>query len=314
MLIEMTVAFSLMDSSEVDSWIDVVIALPTWEMDSPTHSASNTKPPSIHCFESDTVAITTATSSDYFYELSYHHPCAATHFHHLLHLLLEKEILYIQFTLFPYYGITIDHYVAVDCSSYNHFMKTWATISKLVDNMTLSLLCQPCFDCALIFEARGMGGLFIKDMDDLKIRSSMVRYLSCMPNVVRVTFVLGLDVHHLGQPAVSHKLVVHTHLQLAIDYFNNNHLKICFVEMRKEELVDERGAVVVIVEAEYVEMRVLTVVGLPKLGLYRMGFGWVRPMKVEFVPIEKKRAFLLADNREVDDGIEVGIALPLREI
>ncbi|KAG0464502.1 hypothetical protein HPP92_020571 [Vanilla planifolia] len=142
------------------------------------------------------------------------------HLHPLLPLLLEKEILYIKVTLFPNYGIPISttlHYAAVDCSSYSHFMKTWATISKLIDNTTLSLLCQPCFDCALIFKARGIGGLFIKDMEDLKIRRTLIVWS-------------------------------------------------------------------------------------------------VRPTKVEFVSIEKARAFLLADNREVDNVIKVGIAFLLRKI
>ncbi|KAG0464492.1 hypothetical protein HPP92_020210 [Vanilla planifolia] len=37
-------------------------------------------------------------------------------------------------------------------------------------------------------------------------------------------------------------------------------------------------------------------------------------MKVELLSMEKKWAFLLVDSREVDGGIEVGIALSMREI
>ncbi|KAG0464512.1 hypothetical protein HPP92_020581 [Vanilla planifolia] len=118
-----------------------------------------------------------------------------------------------------------------------------------------------------------------------------------------------------------------------LDYLLQQLLKICFMEMQMEELVDERGATTMIVEAvwevirgleigafeevknwvrlmkDYVKMRVLTVVGSPKLGLYEMGFGWARPTKVELVSIGKTRAFLLVDSREVDGGIKVGIAL-----
>ncbi|KAG0464506.1 hypothetical protein HPP92_020575 [Vanilla planifolia] len=88
------------------------------------------------------------------------------------------------------------------------------------------------------------------------------------------------------------------------DYFST--IKICFVEMRMKRSQDERGAMLT---KEYVEMRVLIVVDPPKLGLYGMGFGWTMPTKVELVSFVKTRAFLLADNREVDDGIEVGMTL-----
>ncbi|KAG0497723.1 hypothetical protein HPP92_002414 [Vanilla planifolia] len=337
-------------------------------------TVSTTKPPSIHCSDSDTVAVTAAISSDNFYELSSNHPRAAARFHPLLPLLPEEAILSVQVTLFPNYGIAIGttlHHAAADGSSYTHFMKIWAAISKLGDNTALSLLPQPCFDRALISDARGLGGLFIKDMKELKIERSLAVWdLSCMPNVVRATFVLGPDeIRRLGRRTVTRcspyalacgltwaslaRARVETNgrkerfgfvtgcrprLRPAIPaaYFGNC-LGICFVEMRKEELVGERGAAAA-AEAvwevirgletgvfeevenwvrsmkEYAEARALTVAGSPKLGLYGVEFGWGRPTKVELVSIEKTGALSLADSGEVDGGIEVGIALPAREM
>ncbi|KAG0464507.1 hypothetical protein HPP92_020576 [Vanilla planifolia] len=122
-------------------------------------------------------------------------PCVAARFHPFLPFLPEKAILSVQVTLFHNYGIancTTLHHVAAEGSSYTHFMKTCVAISKLGDNIALFHFPQPFFECVLISNTRGIEGLFIKDTEDLKIeRRSVVWDLSCMPNVVQATFVLG---------------------------------------------------------------------------------------------------------------------------
>ncbi|KAK8951227.1 hypothetical protein KSP39_PZI004781 [Platanthera zijinensis] len=123
---------------------------------------------------------------------------------------------------------------------------------------------------------------------------------------------------------------------LPATYFGNC-LGICCVEMEREELVRGRGAaagaeaiwkVIMRLEkgafdgaegwvravADYSAARSLTVAGSPKLGIYGVDFGWGRPRKVELVSVEKTGAMSLAESREADGGIEVGIALPACEM
>ncbi|KAH0451593.1 hypothetical protein IEQ34_018892 [Dendrobium chrysotoxum] len=119
-------------------------------------------------------------------------------------------------------------------------------------------------------------------------------------------------------------------------YFGNC-LGICCVEIKREELVGRRGAAAgaeaiwevikglekgvfegaerwVRVVREYAASRALTVAGSPKLGIYGVDFGWGRPRKVELVSVERTGAISLAESREVEGGLEIGIALPANEM
>lgn len=49
--------------------------------------------------------------------------------------------------------------------------------------------------------------------------------------------------------------------------------------------------------------------GSPKLNLYETDFGWGRPKKIEEISIDKSRAISLTESRDVESGIEVGLAL-----
>ncbi|KAK9284570.1 hypothetical protein L1049_023745 [Liquidambar formosana] len=53
----------------------------------------------------------------------------------------------------------------------------------------------------------------------------------------------------------------------------------------------------------------LSVAGSPKLGVYETDFGWGRPRKVEVVHIDVSGAISLAECRDEEGGIEVGVAL-----
>ncbi|PKA66439.1 Malonyl-coenzyme A:anthocyanin 3-O-glucoside-6''-O-malonyltransferase [Apostasia shenzhenica] len=121
-------------------------------------------------------------------------------------------------------------------------------------------------------------------------------------------------------------------------YFGNC-LGICCVEMDREKLVGEGGAAAAAaaiwevirglekeegpfrraegwVEAmrEYAAAAALTVAGSPKLGIYGVDFGWGRARKVELVSIERTSAVALAESREEEGGMEVGMALPESEM
>ncbi|KAK1552307.1 hypothetical protein Q3G72_014196 [Acer saccharum] len=50
--------------------------------------------------------------------------------------------------------------------------------------------------------------------------------------------------------------------------------------------------------------------GSPKVGLYKTDFGWGRPKKIEEISIDKKRGISLIESRDLEGGIEVGLALP----
>ncbi|PKU67340.1 Malonyl-coenzyme A:anthocyanin 3-O-glucoside-6''-O-malonyltransferase [Dendrobium catenatum] len=119
-------------------------------------------------------------------------------------------------------------------------------------------------------------------------------------------------------------------------YFGNC-LGICCVEIKREELIGRRGAAAgaeaiwVVIKGlekgvfegaerwiravrEYAASRALTVAGSPKLGIYGVDFGWGRPRKVELVSVERTGAMSLAESREVEGGLEIGIALPANEM
>lgn len=52
------------------------------------------------------------------------------------------------------------------------------------------------------------------------------------------------------------------------------------------------------------------VAGSPKLDLYETDFGWGRAKKIEEISIDCKRAISLTESRDMEGGIEVGLALP----
>ncbi|XP_073009628.1 malonyl-coenzyme:anthocyanin 5-O-glucoside-6'''-O-malonyltransferase-like [Typha latifolia] len=120
------------------------------------------------------------------------------------------------------------------------------------------------------------------------------------------------------------------------NYFGNC-LGICCVEAKRSDLVGVDGAVVaaeaiwrVIKSLEdgafryagdwiknvrkYAAARAVTVAGSPKLAIYEVDFGWGSLRKVEIVSIERTGALGLAESREEEGGIEVGLALPRHEM
>ncbi|KAL5992240.1 hypothetical protein ACLOJK_013156 [Asimina triloba] len=60
--------------------------------------------------------------------------------------------------------------------------------------------------------------------------------------------------------------------------------------------------------------RCLGVAGSPKFRVYETDFGFGKPTKVEIISIAETGAISLAESRDEEGGIEVGIALPLDEM
>ena len=115
-------------------------------------------------------------------------------------------------------------------------------------------------------------------------------------------------------------------------YFGNC-LAICFVSLKRSELVGENGIFETVkaigkkvgeLESGALEGaekwlldwkeiselgHLVTVAGSPKLGVYETDFGWGRPKKSEVVQIDVSGAISLAECRVEDGAIEVGLAL-----
>ncbi|KAF5961480.1 hypothetical protein HYC85_002689 [Camellia sinensis] len=57
-----------------------------------------------------------------------------------------------------------------------------------------------------------------------------------------------------------------------------------------------------------------SIAGSPRLEIYNIDFGWGRPRKVEVTSIDKSGAFSLADSRDGNGGLQIGIVLNKHEI
>ncbi|XP_020695907.2 phenolic glucoside malonyltransferase 2-like [Dendrobium catenatum] len=71
-------------------------------------------------------------------------------------------------------------------------------------------------------------------------------------------------------------------------------------------LVDRIGKVV--------PWRPLTVSGSPKMGVYETDFGWGKPRKVEVISTRETGAVALAESRDGEGGIEIGVILPEEDL
>ncbi|KAJ7948238.1 putative Anthocyanin 5-aromatic acyltransferase [Quillaja saponaria] len=117
-------------------------------------------------------------------------------------------------------------------------------------------------------------------------------------------------------------------------YFGNC-LALCFVPLKRRELVAENGIVEAVkaignkvreLESEGVLRgaerwmldwkevmeqghHLVTVAGSPKLDVYQTDFGWGRPKKSEAVQIDMSESMSIAESRDEKGGIEIGLAL-----
>lgn len=105
-------------------------------------------------------------------------------------------------------------------------------------------------------------------------------------------------------------------------------LKPCAIEIKKREVLGESGIILAakaigkgIKEMERSDKRIGTmtgrftvVAGSPKLQVYETNFGWGRPCKVELTHIDYDGAISLADCRDGESAVEVGVALNKNEM
>ncbi|PKU86452.1 Malonyl-coenzyme A:anthocyanin 3-O-glucoside-6''-O-malonyltransferase [Dendrobium catenatum] len=121
------------------------------------------------------------------------------------------------------------------------------------------------------------------------------------------------------------------------NYFGNC-LGACMAELNVTELVGKNGIEVAAMEIgksidelqgrdvgevleamiiKYLEVarsRTLSVAGSPKLRVYETDFGWGKPVKVDITSIFETGAISLAESREEDGGIEIGLVLSEEEM
>ncbi|KAH0462970.1 hypothetical protein IEQ34_007552 [Dendrobium chrysotoxum] len=65
---------------------------------------------------------------------------------------------------------------------------------------------------------------------------------------------------------------------------------------------------------ELAPWRPLTVSGSPKMGVYETDFGWGKPRKVEVISTRETGAVALAESRDGEGGIEIGVILPEEDL
>ncbi|KAH0463543.1 hypothetical protein IEQ34_008125 [Dendrobium chrysotoxum] len=65
---------------------------------------------------------------------------------------------------------------------------------------------------------------------------------------------------------------------------------------------------------ELAPWRPLTVAGSPKMGVYETDFGWGKPRKVEVTSTRETGAVALAESRDGEGGIEIGVILPEEDL
>ncbi|KAJ7971836.1 Anthocyanin 5-aromatic acyltransferase [Quillaja saponaria] len=121
-------------------------------------------------------------------------------------------------------------------------------------------------------------------------------------------------------------------LSIPETYFGNC-LDLCFVSLKRKELVGENGIVEAakaigkkVRELETVALRgadrwildykekmesgkIISLAGSPKLGVYETNFGWGKPKKSEVVHIDTTGSFALSDCKDGESGIEVSLVL-----
>ncbi|PKA66432.1 Phenolic glucoside malonyltransferase 2 [Apostasia shenzhenica] len=121
-------------------------------------------------------------------------------------------------------------------------------------------------------------------------------------------------------------------------YFGNCLGSACFVRARAGELTGKDGVLVageaigkeiealegadVYAEAagifpkimEAIPHQPVTVAGSPRLRIYETDFGWGKPEKVEVTSIRETGAISMAESRDDEGGVEIGIILPVDQI
>lgn len=176
----------------------------------PAAPPSNNNKPFIQFNEGDSVQVTIAESDADFGHLVANHPRDNRAFEPLVPRLPfpfpsvssdnKTPVMAIQVTVFPNSGISIGVtfiHVAADGSSFNHFMKSWASIHKSVTvSQNLTSLSLPCHDKDVIKDPNGLLlSIYLKDWRSAENSDAPAPAADENVHVdnVRVTLVLSRD-------------------------------------------------------------------------------------------------------------------------
>ncbi|KAJ4977357.1 hypothetical protein NE237_002463 [Protea cynaroides] len=180
--------------------------------------------PIIRCVNGDFILFTVAESDADFNSLSGDHARDANEVHAFVPPLPSSgaavPLMAIQVTVFPNSGISIGFthaHTVMDGRSMDHFMRTWAMISKLGDgNQHLSTLGVPFLDRTLIKDPNGFEKIYLKELEEFlgsdKLvtgnRSLRSKDMEMQPDhcILRATFHLNpTDIRRLKDRILLHR-------------------------------------------------------------------------------------------------------------
>ncbi|KAI4333130.1 hypothetical protein L6164_017973 [Bauhinia variegata] len=238
-------------------------------------------------------------------------------------------LMAIQVTVLPCSGFAVCvnfNHVVADGKAFHRFMKSWAFLCRTKGDLNSLQGSIPFHDRAIVADQKGLEHCFLKEWWDSPIEQSKNRVES-----VRAT----TTSKNWGAPSLGILADCRNRLEFPLPstYFGNC-LMAHSVALERKELVGENGIVEAVKaignKVKNLESGVLrgaekwisdvkrirklgqpriVVAGSPRFVVYETDFGWVRPKKSEVVQIDATGSIALADSRDGNGGIEVGLAL-----
>ncbi|KAF7847898.1 hypothetical protein BT93_L2474 [Corymbia citriodora subsp. variegata] len=311
--------------------------------------------PHILYSDGDSLSLTVAQSAADFAELISDEPHDAT----LIHPLVPQfpppresngarlwPLMAIQVTLFPNKVICIGVrflHIAADGRSFNHFMKSWASIYRsegdptCIDLSEAPLAIGAQVRATFVFKKAHIDGLKVQVLSQLK--SATINLVSDPDPLVNISD----EEHQRHDQSKSDKDELRHFCFLAdcrgrLEYsipstYFGNCLSICFLSEKKNTLLSKSGlshaAMVIVRRVTEIEtggalrelegwMRglnitditnLVTVAVSPRLKAYDTDFGWGRLRKSSLVHIDQSGSISLMENKDEDGGVEIGLAL-----
>ncbi|KAF9602735.1 hypothetical protein IFM89_030623 [Coptis chinensis] len=107
------------------------------------------------------------------------------------------QVLALQVTLFPHYGLCIRftiHHGAADGSTALQFMRSWSSLWKFTDELEKITVFAPFYDRSVIKDKDGLESIYLKDLRRFKWHLKTFKTSEITTNgvdMVRVTFILS---------------------------------------------------------------------------------------------------------------------------
>ncbi|CAL5200464.1 unnamed protein product [Lathyrus oleraceus] len=309
--------------------------------------------PFILCTQNDSVNFTIIESSADFKHLStFNHPKNIKDFDHLFPKLTHKTIpddidiennktfifplLALQVSVFPGHGVCIGITFChlMDGISCTHFMNFWSLIHRRGDGVELKP--PPCFDRDILKDPKRLEEVFSsyyfsnrKTWKDKSIVGSKTseEYVKAITIFEKEEiekmkrWVLSNCRENLGYPipegyfgnclALHHASLKRKDMKGENGFLNAvKVIEKAVTEMKNEPFKDAEEWMV-----KYIKMfeigNIFSVRGSPKFNVYEIDFGFGKPVKVE--TMHSSRVMSLAESRDEEDGLEVGLVFKIEE-